>query len=345
MAEALLVENPGLFTTVQDAGRYGWQRFGISPAGAMDALSLRLANALVGNAPGCAALEVTATGPTLRVEGAGCRLAWAGHMTASVGGRPLDGWTAHDLAPGETLRCGAVRDGLRVVIAVAGGFDLPAVLGSLSTHTGTRLGGLDGRSLRAGDRLPLRWGGANGPPLTLPTIHRPAPDGPVRVVFGPQDDHFTEAGRSAFLAGPYRVGAKSNRMGLQLEGPAIAFRGGYNIVSDGVVHGSIQVAGAGLPIVLLADRQTTGGYPKIATAIGPDLPILARKRPGDVVRFEAVTPAEAEALARQAAATEAAALLALVPYRRDPATLDSGTLLGVNLIGGAVSATDGVPTP
>lgn len=340
MADALEVEAGGLFTTVQDLGRYGWQRFGISPAGAMDPSSLRLANALVGNPPDYAVLEVTALGPTLRLDAATCRIAWAGEMTAHVGDRILEPWTAHDLFRGEVLRCGAVRRGFRAYVAVAHGFDLPPVLDSLSTHTGIGMGGLDGRHLAASDRLPLRSPTRTGDNLMLPERHRPTWDGPIRVMLGPQDDSFTTRGLATFLSGTYTVTAKANRMGMQLDGPAIEHRAGFNIVSDGIVHGSIQVTGQGLPIVLLADRQTTGGYTKIATAIGSDLARLAQRRPGATIRFERVSAAEAEALAWQAHRQEEAARSAIVPTARKLGSLSSAELLNLNLISGVVSAAD-----
>lgn len=336
MADLIIVQ-PGPQATIQDLGRVGWQRFGIAAAGAMDPPSLRAANLLAGNPPGAAAVEFTLTGGEYEAEGATVRLAVAGgDFQVAVDGEPVPPWTGFDLKPGQRLRIGAARDALRGYLAVGGGFALPPQLGSLSTHVRSGLGGLEGRALRAGDRLPLAAGAAPaGPPLALDPQGLPPRREALRVVLGPQDDHFTAAGIETFLTGTYAVTADADRMGYRLNGPEIEHAGDFNIISDGIAAGSVQVPGTRQPIVLLADRQPTGGYPKIATVITPDLPSLAQARPGDTVRFQAVDPAEAVAIRRNWEAMLAHMGEWLVPAGRGR-ELDSERLLGINLVGGVV---------
>lgn len=339
MGARLFVERPGLFSTLQDEGRFGYQRFGISASGAMDPLALALANALVGNPRGMAGIELTLLGLSATIEGGPARLALAGaDMALAINGRPAEGWRAHVLEPGDRIEIGAARTGMRACLAFAGGFAIAPTLGSHSTHSRSAIGGFEGRALRAGDLLPLN-GAPAGPLLALAPEHRPVGSGPIRVVMGPQDDHFTDEAISTFLSSEYRVSDKADRMGAQLDGPPLAHRDGFNIVSDGIVNGSIQVPGHGRPVVLLADRQTTGGYPKIATVIGPDLWRLGQARPGAALRFAAVSAGEAEAAAR---AQEAGllAMRAAMGEPSGPAELSSERLLAHNLVGGVTSALD-----
>lgn len=342
IADHLAVVRGGLFSTLQDFGRFGWQRFGISASGAMDTVSMRIANGLVGNPPGTAVIEMTMLGLAVTVAAEGCRVAVAGDFAVAIEGRPAEAWRAHDLKRGERLEVGAARTGMRGYLAVAGGFAVPPTLGSLSTHSRSGIGGLEGRALQPGDRLPLAAASAvaAGPPLALAPQDRPAAGGPIRVVLGPQDDHFTAAGIDTFLTAAYRITDKADRMGCQLDGPAIAHADGFNIVSDGIMNGSVQVPGNGRPLVLLADRQTTGGYPKIATVIGPDLHRLGQLRPGDELRFEAVTAEVAADLARahrDAVDRIVGALVAVVHAGGD---LSTERLLAANLVSGVVSMLD-----
>ena len=334
MADALLILDGGLLSTLQDAGRFGYARFGISASGAMDRDALDVANALVGNPAGTAAVECTLNGPTLTVEAERCRLAFAGaEARITLNGAPVPTHRAFDAGRGDRVAVGPMATGLRGYLAAAGGFAVAPVLGSVSTHTRSNLGGVAGRALRAGDRLPLAAAHADGPCLDLPPGHRAARQGPVRVLLGPQDDAFTAEGIATFLGSTYTVSELTDRMGCQLTGPPVAHRDGFNIVSDGIVNGSIQVPGHGRPIVLLADRQTTGGYPKIATVIGPDLPLLAQARPGTALRFAAVSAEAAETIARDHASWRAARLAALAPVA-GPSALTAEHLLGHNLISG-----------
>jgi len=292
--------NPGFLTTVQDGGRRGWARFGVPPSGPLDAVAFRAANLLVGNAPDAAALEITLTGPALRLPRealiAICGAAfdvWAGRL-------PIPTWHAVYIRAGQYVTFGQRRDGARAYLAVSGGIALPPFLGSQSTYLKGGFGGLEGRALRPGDRLPLGASPWREPALVAgrswPQEQRPpyshAPT--VRIVWGPQDDAFTEPARAALTTNEYRLTPEADRMGVRLQGPAIfASRAGESI-SDGLVSGSIQIPPNGQPIVMLADHQTTGGYPKIATVIQADLPLLAQCLPGDRVRFKSVRLDEAQ---------------------------------------------------
>ncbi|MDF2995511.1 MAG: urea amidolyase related protein [Xanthobacteraceae bacterium] len=334
----LLIERPGLFSSLQDFGRFGYQHFGISASGAMDTVSMQAANALVGNARGEAVIEMTMLGLAATVKAERCRLALAGaEMPLAINGQPAEGWRAHELKDGDRIEIGGAKSGMRGYLAIAGGLAVAPTLGSLSTHSRSAIGGLEGRALRTGDRLALN-GAPHGALLALPPEHRPASTKAIRVVLGPQDDYFTPAGIETFLGSDYRVTEKTDRMGSQLDGPTIELADGFNIVSDGIMNGSIQVPGNGRPLVLLADRQTTGGYPKIATVISPDLALLGQRRPGDIIRFQQVTAAEAEAAVRVHRAMIASMLEAMREVIAPAMELSTERLLAHNLVGGVCSA-------
>jgi biotin-dependent carboxylase-like uncharacterized protein len=283
-----------------------------------------------------AAIEFMLMGGSAVAEGA-VRVAVAGApCTITLDGQPVAHGTSIPMQPGQTLALGVMQEGVYAYLAVAGGFDLPAQLGSLSLHQRAALGGYRGRALQAGDRLPLHPSSpVDAPLLTLPPLPL-APDAPIRVVLGPQDDHFTAHGIASFLGSVYRVSQEADRMGYRLAGPAIEHAKGYNIVSDGIVSGSVQVPGSGEPIVMMADRQTTGGYPKIATVISCDLRLVAQRRPGDAIRFEAVSMAEAQRLARERAEMAAALPREAKPARGGLPPIEE--LLALNLAGAAVDA-------
>lgn len=332
----LAVKSCGMLTTLQDGGRSGYQRYGLSNAGAMDRTALAIANLLVGNKPDAAAIELAVFGGELVVEGGEARVALAGaDCPLDIDGAPVPALTSRRVAAGSTLRIGAARAGVFAYLAVAGSFDVAPMLGSVSVHLRTGIGGLDGTPLKAGDVLPLRSHRIEGPDLELAANPEPAP-GPIRVVLGPQDDLFAQVGIETLLSSEYQITAEADRMGYRLSGPKIAHADGFNIVSDGIVTGSVQVPGTGVPIVLLTDRQTTGGYPKIATVISWDLPRLVQCRPGTGLRFAIVDRAEAVRIAR----TEDAAFRKLVATIRPTglAGLDSSELLALNLIDGVVDA-------
>src|SRR6266849_1849215 len=345
MNPSLRVLAPGLLTTVQDLGRPGHQRLGIPVSGALDPLSLRAANALVGNTPDAGALEVAYVGPALAVEADDVRLAFVGAAAAievfpdvtAVSGKQVETMRSIRLRRGEVVRIGSLSGGAVLYVAVEGGFDIEPVLGSMSTYIRGGIGGWQGRALLAGDRLPLLRARASdrdecrldGFDLSLPAR--------FHAVAGPQSDHFSDREIASFFAGEYTVCAGSDRMGMRLDGRRINHARGFNITSDGIAPGSIQVPGSGQPIVLLADRQTTGGYPKIATVISADLPALGRVPIGTKVAFERVTVEAAQALRRTLIAEIEGICDRVVPLRRAGAEV-APRLLDDNLISGVVDA-------
>ena len=346
MKPALRVVASGLMTTLQDLGRPGYQRLGIPVSGALDAVGLRIANTIVGNPAHTGALEIAYRGPELVVEAESVRVAFAGATApmeilsevGASGGQRTQPWQSLRLNRGQVLRIGALSGSAVGYLAIEGGFDIAPVLGSQSTYARAGLGGIEGRALRPGDLLPLQRAAAEAreermlPPPDL------APPARFRVVFGPQDDHFSDRGQRMLVEAEYTVSPASDRMGMRLAGPMLEhLEGCNNIVSDGIAPGSIQVPGNGLPIVLLADRQTTGGYPKIATVISADLPALGRLVPGAVVRFAAVGIDQAEAAHRQLASTIAALPQQIVAACRVLA-IDEAALMASNLVSGTVSA-------
>ncbi|PXW42917.1 biotin-dependent carboxylase-like uncharacterized protein [Klebsiella oxytoca] len=289
----LEVISPGLLTTVQDEGRRGFAHLGVPASGPMDMIAFRLANAVVGNGPECAALELTALGGRYRVMGGECILCLGGAVDAQADGRVLEPWVGHRLAEGSELVVGRIQRGLRAYLALAGGIDVEPILGSRATLTRASLGGLNGRAVAKGDRLPLAEKTVVGRRRCLHAyLTSLYSSGPLSVVMGPQQEAFTEASLLTFLHGRYRVSAHADRMGYRMVGPALVHLYGADMVSDAVVPGSIQVPGNGQPIIALHDRQTTGGYPKIATLIGADLPRVGQLRPGQSVAFRAITVSE-----------------------------------------------------
>ncbi len=343
MIPTLRVLKPGLRTTIQDLGRPGYQRFGISVSGALDPVSLRAANALVGNPPGMGALEAAYVGPTLAVEAEEVRFAFVGaHATVevlpdatAVIGRKIRPPRSIRLRRGEVVRVGSLSRGAVLYIAVEGGFDIAPALGSVSTDTRGRFGGWHGRALMADDQLPLhnvratdrddyRLDGLDvGPPQRL------------RVVLGPQHDYFPDDALSTFLGSNFVVSTDSDRIGMRLKGPPVTQASEAAFTSDGTATGSIQVTGSGQLIVLLPDRQTTGGYPKIATVISADLPALGRVPIGSQIAFEPVTTEEALHLRRELLAVIAGIHDKLLPIRRTSVEL-SARLRDANLISGVV---------
>jgi biotin-dependent carboxylase-like uncharacterized protein len=303
----------------------------------MDRSSLGLANALVGNGPGAAAVEFALAGGRLKVEGGTARVALAGaDCTLKIDGTAVPPFTSASAHEGQTVEVGSARSGVFAYLAVAGGFAVPPTLGSISLHHRTGVGGLAGRSLRTGDVLPLLLAEPSGPERALPGAV-PAQSGPLRVVLGPQDDYFTPAAIKTLAEQDYQVSEQADRMGIRLIGPQLEHSAkGYNIVSDGIPTGAVQVPGNGMPLILLADRQTTGGYPKIATVIGADLPRLAQSRPGTKLRFQVVERAEAVRIAKAADQTQRELISKIRPAGL--AGLDSSELLALNLVGGVIDA-------
>jgi antagonist of KipI len=297
---AVEVLRPGLLTTVQDGGRWGHQAVGVPVSGAMDTAALRQANAWVGNADEAAALEVTLLGPRLRAHG-DLTVAMAGASFAlDVDGRAVRSRGSFPLPAGAVLTFGRRSAGARAYLAIAGGIDVPLVLGSRSTHLVSGMGGLDGRALRTGDVVPVGVpvgrppGGRASQPSRAPTavVETPGPR-TLRVVLGPQQDWFTAASLDALGSATFVVSPRSDRMGYRLDGPSLVARRREELVSEPVPFGAIQVPPGGAPILLMADRQTAGGYPKIATVIAADLPAAGQLAPADTVRFAVCTRAEA----------------------------------------------------
>jgi biotin-dependent carboxylase-like uncharacterized protein len=330
----LMVTACGPMTSLQDRGRLGYQGFGVSPSGAMDRLALAVANVLVGNPPDTAAIEFMNLGGGFTPEGGDLRVALVGAgCTLAIDGTPVPPQTSAWLKEGQALQVGHARTGTFAYLAVAGGFAVAPQLGSLSFHQRSRLGGLNGAALKAGDRLPCH-GAQGGEPMHLP-LDAPEETGPIRVMLGPQDDYFSQETIRTFLEAEFAVSPQADRMGFQLTGPTLAHAKGFNIVSDGIVDGHIQVPGNGQPIVLMRDRQTAGGYPKIATIISADLARFGQLRPGSGVRFRAVQRHEAVAAARRLKEWMAALPDALEPLRF---ALTTEHLLSRNLVGGVVDA-------
>jgi len=299
----LLVLDPGLLTTIQDLGRPGYLRYGIPPSGPMDREAFVLANRLVGNLDTAAGLECTLIGPRLEARGE-CLIAVTGaEMAVTVNDREVPRWTGVRLKAGDTLRLGTAQRGVRAYLASSGGIEVPPVLGSRATYLRGQLGGLEGRQLRKGDFLPLgRSEGsleaAEGRRVRAEVIPSYTEEPEVRVVLGPQVDRFTSEGIATFLDNPYEMLPQADRMGARLRGPRITHTRGHDIISDGIPMGGIQVVGDGQPIVLLADRQSTGGYTKIATVCSFDIGRVGQVRPGQRLRFRSVTVQEAHVTLR-----------------------------------------------
>ena len=287
---------PGLFSTVQDEGRWGYQAYGMPVAGAMDRYDSRVANLLAGNRKGAAVLEMTMLGGAFEFESQ-CLVSLCGaDMQPNLDGAKVPNWSAFQVAAGSLLSFDYVAAGCRTYLAVHGGIKVPLVLGSRSTYTRAGVGGLEGRPLKVDDVL--RVGndvGSRALPTTLPEQFTALYDQELtlRVVMGPQDDMFAPEGIRTFMESKYTVSNEADRMGYRLEGPKIEHAGAADIISDALPEGAVQVPAHGMPIVMMADRQTTGGYPKIATVIGPDLSLLAQGRPGDTVCFRSCSDREA----------------------------------------------------
>lgn len=296
----LTILSPGPLTTVQDSGRFGALGKGFSPGGAMDMDAMTVANLLVGNAPGVGVLEMTMLGITARFDCETVIALTGADMSTRLNDRPIARYASVAVHPGDVLTMGAASRGMRAYLAVTGGFDLPLVMGSVSTNLKCALGGFQGRKLKTGDELPLNQSGA---PF-LPRQVSPPEDYPdcisLRVLLGPQDDAFTQKGIDTFLGCEYTVTDKADRMGIRLSGEIIESKNGVDILSDGIAAGSVQIPASGTPIIMMADRQTTGGYAKIATVISADLSRAAQARPGTRIRFVRVTEAEAIRLRRDA---------------------------------------------
>lgn len=284
----VIVHTAGLLTTVQDKGRYGYQRYGMPVSGAMDTFSLELANLLVGNEPGDACLEATITGPELEFTGTTVVAITGANMDPHLNGQGIPMNTAVDVKPGDRLGFRGLKCGCRSYIAFSGGIDVPLVMGSRSTYLRAGIGGHQGRAIIQGDELPLGE-------FKRPSVIKVIPEGlipeykheqTIRVIPGPEAHYFELSGLRNFLSTEYMVTAQSDRMGYRLSGEPVMHKEGMSgIISAGVTAGTIQVPGSGQPIILMADRQTSGGYARIANVITVDLTLLAQMQPGDTIHF------------------------------------------------------------
>jgi antagonist of KipI len=295
---SIVIQMPGLFTTVQDLGREGYGPFGVSPSGAADPISLRIGNRLVGNSEGIAALEMTLVGGAFTFEAAALIALTGADFGASIDSISLPPWSAVEVRPGQTVSLGASRSEARAYLCVQGGIGLAPFLGSASTHVLSGLGGFEGRALRKGDRLEL---GAGIPTvrkrrLAPKMLERFQPRKVIRVTDGPQSDWFADSAWQAFCDGAFRVTEQSDRMGIRLEGPSIPLDSPREMITEGVSLGAVQMPPSGQPIILFVDQQTTGGYPKIANVISADVHSLGQLRPRDVIRFERIEMSVARAL-------------------------------------------------
>lgn len=283
----IIFQNGGLLTTIQDAGRLGYQRYGLGVSGAVDVHAYIYANILVGNRKNEAVLEVTLLGPTIEFTSATVIAITGGDLSPTINGKPAPMYRALLIQKGDMLSFGAPRTGCRAYIAFAGGLAITPVMGSRSTYAKALLGGYEGRKLKTGDEIAFRE------PFFRPaniSRRRMTPDVfggsyTVRVLMGPQEDRFTQKGIQTFLSEPYTVTKDFDRMGYRLTGPKIEHVTDGNIITDGIVFGAIQVPDSGQPIIMLSDRQTTGGYAKIGSVINVDMPMVAQCKAGDTIRF------------------------------------------------------------
>jgi len=340
----LVVSSIGPASSVQDGGRHGSQRYGLTPSGAMDRLALTAANSLVGNAGFTAAIEIGPFGAAFTARDGAVRVALVGaSRNTDISGRAAVSDTSVTLVDGETLTLGFARGGSFSYLAIEGGIAGEPTFGSLAVNARAGIGSPYPRPLQAGDELQtVAASGAAERRIDVP----PVVEGPIRVVMGPQDDEFGEA-TQLFLESEWKISATSDRMGYRLEGPVLRHLHGHNIVTDGTVNGSIQVPGNGQPIVLMADRGTSGGYPKIATVITADLGRFAQTPAGRGFRFKAVSMTEAQAEARKFWE-----MLRTLPDRVRPIEnfdLNIEALQDANVAGAAVSAVDArtwqIPSP
>lgn len=294
----LKVIKSGLLTTVQDTGRTGYQQYGVPVSGVMDHYAHAVANLLVGNTISESVLEVTMMGPKLEFQGSAILAVTGGDLQPQLNGIPVPMWKSFAVNKVDILSFKGMKSGCRAYLAFLGGIQVPQVLGSSSTYTRASIGGYQGRRLQPGDVLELGQSPKYGDQGPLKSAESYSMDYPsqiiLRVVEGPQDDAFTKEGKDTFYGESYRVTNESDRMGFRLEGPEIQHVEKPDIISDGIAMGAIQVPGHGCPIVMMADRQTAGGYTKIVNVITADLPKIAQAKPGDEIRFQRVTVEEAQ---------------------------------------------------
>jgi len=313
---SITVLRPGLLTSIQDLGRYGYQKYGVIVSGSMDSYALRLANLLVGNEQGEAALEMTLVGPWLRLEKDLLMAITGGDLAPTINGEPVPMWRPVYVKGGSLLQFGACKSGCRSYLAIAGGYNIPEVMGSKSTYLRAGFGGFQGRAMEKGDSIELRTPQETSKGLQpsvlkklssqsfvatpwyiekslLPPHSTPSK---VRVTAGSQFEYFTAESKKQLFGDIFQVTTQSDRMGCRLAGPALQLAEPLEMISEAVTIGTIQVPPDGNPILLLADRQTIGGYPKIAQVAMVDVPLVAQIKPGGTIIFQEISLAEAEKL-------------------------------------------------
>ncbi|MRG86301.1 5-oxoprolinase subunit C family protein [Salinibacillus xinjiangensis] len=312
------VLKPGLLTSIQDLGRYGYQKYGVIASGVMDPFSHRVANLLVGNDENCPTMEISLLGPVIEFQQDAIISICGGNLTPTIDYKPIYMWRTIFVKKGSELRFGPAETGCRAYLAVAGGFDIPIIMDSYSTYLRGEIGGYHGRALQAGDEVAFGDSSERANRImdklvkanrdssqsfmdanwSVATEMLPELTGrsAVRVTKGRQYELFSEESQKQFQAESFRVSTQSDRMGYRLEGPALHLKEPEELISEAVSFGSVQVPSDGNPIVLLADRQTTGGYPKIAQVATVDLPCMAQLKPGEAVRFEFINHSEAQRL-------------------------------------------------
>lgn len=307
---------PGLLTSIQDLGRYGFQKYGVITSGAMDQYAHRISNLLVGNQENESTLELTLLGPTIGFEKDALISICGANLSATINGEPVRLWRTVFVKQGSELQFGLCKAGCRAYVSVAGGFEVPKVMGSKSTYLRAAIGGFDGRQLKAGDRVEfgalnensslllnylakrlsgsnyveMDWSAASVMMQSLNTNH------PIRVIKGRQYDLFSKKSQELFFTEPFEITTQSDRMGYRIEGPILGLENEDELISEAVSFGTIQVPAQGNPIILLADRQTTEGYPKIGQIATVDLPYIAQLKPGDKVSFVEISHEEAQRL-------------------------------------------------
>lgn len=293
--------NPGPVSTIQDSGRFGYLRYGMAPAGAMDEVAYQLGNHILGNPPDAAAIEFALMGPEVEVlqetfivvSGGSCDIVVKGESGFSM-------YTPIKLLPGDKVSIPQVKDGIRGYLNVAGGINVPLKMNSRATYLRGRIGGIDGRCLEEGDVIhAFPESSTRGKPLPSSKWPKYPPPYKVDVILGPQDHLFSKKGVETFLSEEYRISWEADRMGYRLKGPEISHRDKADIISDGIPLGAVQVPGHRQPIIMMKDRQTTGGYPKIATVASYEISKLGQARPGSSIFFNQVTLEEARDKSRQ----------------------------------------------
>ncbi len=314
---SIAVLKPGLLTTVQDRGRRGYAALGVGIAGPMDDVAFRLANALVGNGIDASALELTLIGPRLRFDAAATIALTGAPFGAQIDGTPIEGWRAIDIGAGAVLDCGRARRGTRGYLAIGGGINVDAVLGSASTDVNAQLGPFDGRALREGDAFHALLGALQARPKSqranlaaaAPLLQMrvgnawsidprpwfdPDPARPIRLIRGSHFDALDAAARAALFDAEFRIAPDSNRVGLRLKGARLGLQAPLELISEPAAFGTLQLPPGGQPIALMAEHPTTGGYPRIGQVAAIDLPRLAQRRPGDLLRFTEIDLGEAQ---------------------------------------------------